>query len=286
MSNGIRLRQNEEHSIEMLAAQRQLYNDAKKYDWLSTALSVWIPFVMAIMLLFISEDSLVGIVSYIVPIISAISSFIINGKIKDKKEWAASIQQKFDTYIYTMPWDTRIFGKNRNLDNKIAEHSSKILSDEEEKKSLYDWYTPSVDEKEIKEGILCCQRENVWWDVGLRKRFKMGSIITIVILCITVFIMGICKNESTVKLLWRFAFVAPMLKWLLSTIEQLNRDIHTLQKLDERINDGESKSEEDLQDIQKLIFDHRKNCFAIPNFFYKHFKDNDEDKAHRAASMN
>ena len=47
----------------------------------------------------------------------------------------------------------------------------------------------------------------------------------------------------------------------------------------------ESKSMEDLQDIQKLIFIHRKDCFAIPNFFYKHFKDNDEDKAHRAASM-
>ena len=43
MSNGIRLRQNEEHSIEMLAAQRQLYSNAKRYDWLSTALSVWIP---------------------------------------------------------------------------------------------------------------------------------------------------------------------------------------------------------------------------------------------------
>ena len=49
--------------------------------------------------------------------------------------------------------------------------------------------------------------------------------------------------------------------------------------------DDESKSMEDLQDIQKLIFIHRKDCFAIPNFFYKHFKDNDEDKAHRAASM-
>ena len=286
MSNGIRLRQNEEHSIEMLAAQRQLYNDAKKCDWLSTALSVWIPFGMAIILLFISEDSLVGIVSYVISIISAVISFVVDGIINNKKELAASIQQKFDTYIYTMPWDTRIFGKNRNLDNEIAVYSSKILSDEEEKKSLYDWYTLSVDEKEIKEGILCCQRENVWWDVGLRKRFKMGSIIAIVILCITVFMMGICKNESTVKLLWRFAFVAPMLEWLFSTIKQLNKDINKLQELDERINDGESKSKEDLQDIQKLIFDHRKNCFAIPNFFYKHFKDNDEDKAHRAASMN
>lgn len=286
MSNGIRLRQNEKHSIEMLAAQRQLYSDAKRLGWSSTALSVWFPFGLATILLFISEDSLVGIMSYIVSIISAISSFIVDEKIKDKKDLAASIQQKFDTYIYTMSWDTRIFGKNRNLDDKIADFSRKILSDEEEKKSLYDWYTPSVDEKELKEGILSCQRENVWWDVGLRKRFKMGSIIAIFILCICVFIMGICKNESIVKLLWRFAFVAPMLEWLFSTIKQLNEDINKLQELDERINDGESKSKEDLQDIQKLIFDHRKKCFAIPNFFYEHFKDNDEDKAHRAASMN
>lgn len=82
MSNGIRLRQNEEHSIEMLAAQRQLYNDVKRYDW----------------------------------------------------------------------------------------------------------YTPSVDEKELNEGILSCQRENVWWDVGLRKKIRMGSIIAIVTLCIAVFV--------------------------------------------------------------------------------------------------
>lgn len=285
MSNGIRLRQNEEHSIEMLAAQRQLYSNAKRYDWLSTALSVWIPFGMAIILVFIPEDSLAGIVSYIVSITSAVISFIVDGIINNKKELAAAIQQKFDTYIYNMPWDTRIFGKNKNLNNEIAVYSSKILSDEEEKKSLYDWYTPLVDEKELKEGILSCQRENVWWDVGLRKRFKMGSIMAIIILCMAVFIMGICKNESTVKLLSRFAFVAPMLEWLFSTIKQLNKDINELQELDEIINDDESKSIEDLQDIQKLIFIHRKDCFAIPNFFYKHFKDNDEDKAHRAASM-
>ena len=285
MSNGIRLRQNEEHSIEMLAAQRQLYSNAKRYDWLSTALSVWIPFGMAIILVFIPEDSLARIVSYIVSITSAVISFIVDGIINNKKELAAAIQQKFDTYIYNMPWDTRIFGKNKNLNNEIAVYSSKILSDEEEKKSLYDWYTPLVDEKELKEGILSCQRENVWWDVGLRKRFKMGSIMAIIILCMAVFIMGICKNESTVKLLSRFAFVAPMLEWLFSTIKQLNKDINELQELDEIINDDESKSIEDLQDIQKLIFIHRKDCFAIPNFFYKHFKDNDEDKAHRAASM-
>ena len=42
MSNGIAMRQNEDNSIAMLAAQRQLYRDAKKYNTVAVALSVWI----------------------------------------------------------------------------------------------------------------------------------------------------------------------------------------------------------------------------------------------------
>ena len=55
MSNGIAIRQNEDNSIAMLAAQRQLYRDAKKYNTVSVALSVWIPFALAVILLFIPE---------------------------------------------------------------------------------------------------------------------------------------------------------------------------------------------------------------------------------------
>ena len=161
MSNGIRKRENEEQSIEMLAAQRQLYNDAKKYGWLSSALSVWIPFILAILLLFISEDSPVGIASYVLSIISAIVSFIVAKVISDKKEMAALIQQKFDLYVYDMPWNKRLFGNDKNVSNEIVSYSSKILINDEEKKALYDWYTPLVDDKELHKGILACQRENV-----------------------------------------------------------------------------------------------------------------------------
>lgn len=286
MSNGIRKRENEEQSIEMLAAQRQLYNDAKKYGWLSSALSVWIPFILAILLLFISEDSPVGIASYVLSIISAIVSFIVAKVISDKKEMAALIQQKFDLYVYDMPWNKRLFGNDKNVSNEIVSYSSKILINDEEKKALYDWYTPLVDDKELHKGILACQRENVFWDVGLRKKYKTGSIFIIVFLCICVFIMGICKNESTIRLLWRLAFIMPMLEWLLSTISQINTDIKNLQEVDELVNDNEVKNMDDLQDIQKCIYEHRKSCFTIPNFFYKFFKDNDEDKAHRVASRN
>ena len=55
MSNGILTRQNEENSIAMLAAQRQLYRDTKWFNTLFIAFSVWIPFSLAVILLIVPE---------------------------------------------------------------------------------------------------------------------------------------------------------------------------------------------------------------------------------------
>lgn len=283
MSNGIRSRQNEEHSIEMLAAQRKLYNDAKAVNWISTALSVWIPFILSILLVFVIQNNPLETISYIISIISMLVSLCIDSYIKKRKELAASVQQKFDVYVYQMPWNERLFGKNRNLNHAIAEHSKLIMSKEDEKKALYDWYTPVVDEKSINDGILACQRENQWWDVGIRERYKLACYIAIIIMTVIVFGMGIIRNEEAVKLLCRFAFIVPMVQWLIDTVKQLNEDIDNLKGMDEMINDESSKSMDDLQDIQAKIYEHRKGCFAIPDFFYNVFKENDEDNAHRAA---
>lgn len=286
MSNGIRTRQNEEHSIEMLVAQRKLYNDAKAVHWISTALSVWIPFVLSILLVFVTQNSPLESVSYILSIISMLVSFGVDKYIKKRKELAASIQQKFDIYVYQMPWNERLFGKNKNLNHAIAEHSKSIMSKEDEKKTLYDWYTPIVDEKHINDGILSCQRENQWWDVGIRTRYRIACCVAIIVMTVIVFGMGIIRNEEVLTLLWRVAFIVPMLQWLIDTVKQLNEDIDNLKEVDEMINDERSKSLDDLQDIQVKIYEHRKGCFAIPDFFYKIFKDNDEDNAHRAALRN
>ena len=285
MSNGIAARQNENNSIAMLAAQRQLYRDAKKFNTLSVALSVWIPFALAVILLFIPENTEWKYLSYILSIVSMIFSFVIDKCIEEKKQLAAFIQQKFDVYVYTMPWDKRIFGKDKNIDHEIATYSKKVLKNPQEKNKLKDWYTPGVDEKNTIDGILACQRENFWWDVGLRKRFRFASVTLIIILFVAILTMGLWKNERITELLWRLSFVVPMLKWLLDTVKKLNKDISTLQELDGDINNNEMKTMDDLQDIQKVIFQHRKGCYAIPECIYNICKDNDEDRAYRAARM-
>lgn len=285
MSNRIVMRQNENNSIAMLAAQRQLYKDAKKLNTLSVALSVWIPFVLAIILLFIPGNTEWKYASYVLSIVSIVFCFVIEKYIEEKKQLAAFIQQKFDVYVYEMPWDKKIFGKDRNIDHEVATHSKKILNNPQEKKKLKDWYTPGVDEKNIIDGILACQRENFWWDVGLRKRFRFACVTLIIILFVVILAMGLWKNERIPELLWRLSFIVPMLKWLLDTVKKLNKDISTLKELDGDINNNEIKTMEDLQDIQKVIFQHRKECYTIPECIYNVFKDNDEDRAYREARM-
>ncbi|MDC0827779.1 S-4TM family putative pore-forming effector [Faecalitalea cylindroides] len=285
MSNGIVIRQNEEKSIAMLAAQRQLYRNVKKFNILLVALSVWIPFILAIILLFLSRNPELKYVSYILSIISMFFSFVIDKYIRERKYLAAFIQQKFDVYVYGMPWDKRIFGKDKNIDYEVTIYSKKILENANEKNKLKNWYTPGVDKKDIIDGILECQRENFWWDVGLRKRFRLASITLIIILFVMILAMGLWKNERIIDLLWRLAFIVPMLKWLLDTVNKLNKDISTLNELDNDINNNERKTMEDLQDIQKVIFQHRKECYAIPEWIYNIFKNNDEDRAYREVRM-
>ncbi len=85
--------------------------------------------------------------------------------------------------------------------------------------------------------------------------------------------MGLWKNEEITELLCRLAFVIPMIKWLLlDTVKKLNKDISILQELDGDINNNEMKTMEDLQDIQKVIFQHRKGCYAIQRLYIIYLK--------------
>lgn len=135
MSNGINTRENERCTINMLGAQRKLYNDAKRADAIKIFLSVLLPFALSVLLLFISEESVVGTLFYSVSILGVIVSFLVSKYIKKKKELAATIQQHFDTYVYHMPWNDKLFGKKKNLNNEIIEYSKKLFKKKERKKS-------------------------------------------------------------------------------------------------------------------------------------------------------
>lgn len=285
MSNGIRYRQNEHKSIMMLAAQRKLYNRVNLLDTITFFLSVVIPLALSFSVLLKPNWVVLKTLSYLLSMLMLVLSVLFSKGIREKKSLAASIQQEFDIYVYQMPWDNKIFGKQKNLSSKIVDYSTKIMKDENKKKQLVDWYTPVVDEMTIFQGIFSCQRETYHWDVGLRKRYRILAISGITLLCIIIFGIGIIRNEFALNQLSRIIFILPMFKWLCPLCMELNIDIDRLEELEKNFLGATVKDMEDLQFIQKSIFDHRKNAVKIPNVFYRYFKDNDEDKEHRLALM-
>lgn len=285
MNNGIVERQNEEKYIYYLAAQRQLYNEAKRLDGIEILFSVVLPLFFAALQLIISDNTYLNATSYVLSIVSMGISLLFGSYIDRKKETAAEIQQHFDLYVYQMPWDNKLFGLQRNITHVVAEKAKLLLKNPKEHERLTNWYTTVAGTVDLKKGILMCQKENYNWDVNLRKRFRRLSVIVIIILTILVFLIGIVKNETVVMLLCRFAFIIPMLQWLFETVKQLNKDIKNLEELDGLISSSEPKNMDELQEIQSKIYIHRKSCYTIPNKFYDRYKNNDEDVAHRTALL-
>lgn len=285
MNNVIVKRQNEEKCICYLAAQRQLYNEAKRLDNIEILFSVFLPLFFAALQSIISGNTYLNATSYVLSIVSMVISLLFGSYIDRKKEIAAEIQQHFDLYVYQMPWDNKLFCLQRNVTHVVAEKAKLLLKNPKEHERLTNWYTTATETVDLKKGILMCQKENYNWDVNLRKRFRRLSVIIIIILIILIFLIGIIKNETVVMLLCRFAFIIPMLQWLFETVKQLNKDIKNLEELDSLISSSEPKSMDELHMIQSKIYIHRKSCYTIPNKFYDRYKNNDEDVAHRTALL-
>ena len=285
MSNGINTRQNEEKCVAMLAAQRQLYSEAGNLDLLNTMLLVVLPILISILQRVGEPLSWLTFILYGLSILTIIITSLITKSIKEKKALAASIQLAFDVYVYSMPWDKKLFGTQKDLSADVADKSRKILADASKKVGLKNWYISDVESMTLEDGIFACQKENYHWDVGLRKRYKQLAIIVVTVVSVLIFIIGIINNESIQIFISWFIFVLPVIKWLCSIVMGINDDLERLDKLDGEFSSTGYKSMDDLQLIQKSITEHRKLAVKIPDLIYLIFKDNDEDLAHKTILM-
>lgn len=86
MDNKIVSRQNEDTSINYLAAQRQLYNEAKNLDNLGILFSVFLPLCCAILQSIFHDNIYLNSVSYILSILSMIVSLLLNSYVSQKKK--------------------------------------------------------------------------------------------------------------------------------------------------------------------------------------------------------
>ncbi len=275
--NKIILNQNKKSQIDKLAAQRFLYSAAKKFLLARLGISVIFAIIGPLLMFAIEEAKPYVAISAIFYIF--IDCFFLKRIEKKHRRDAAKIQELFDVSLFDLKWNSLVVGGKPN-------HEKIFLYKKNYKKHnklsvLENWYPLEIEKLCLLPAVAVCQRTNVWWDVGLRKKFFWSLILFIILLTSVIF--TILKDDQGNLLLLIFSLL-PFYQVLTDFIVSQFSSINRIEKLEgilkdllgKTVNENTSKLENDLRIIQDEIFRHRETCLSVPDWFYKIFRDNQE----------
>lgn len=193
MPNSVAIRQNAPWSIQLLAAQRQLYTEAKRWRrlraWSVTAFAI-----IGVGATLLAPDLLkvLGPVGAVLAVVQWAASVFE----KQRTKTAANVQEQFDTSVYPLDWNP-ILGPKADAEDVVAA-ASRFKGD---RTMLADWYSiPDAVPRPL--DVLLCQRSNLRWDAALRRAYANRVSLGLVALFLAIVAAGLARELS----LMEFAF--------------------------------------------------------------------------------
>lgn len=272
--NTIFHKQNEALNLKLLAAQRQLYSEAKSINnW--QALIVFTTAIVTPILAHYLPDfndywGLLGL------LLGGISFGILRNKAATKVEQATKVQEMFDTQVFDLPKNEALTGGDIGvlIWNKANKRHGQ---NEEKRKQLENWY-PDTSVLEPNVAILASQRANLSWDWRLRKYYveRFLNIFIILFLLITV---GFSIWQEQLLLRYLLDILAPTLPLLFMLYEtrEKHQAVWKRQELKQREIDQALKKHHSgkekismihLRSFQDAIFKNRKENALVPDMVY------------------
>ncbi|MEJ1392968.1 MAG: S-4TM family putative pore-forming effector [Candidatus Sedimenticola sp. (ex Thyasira tokunagai)] len=283
--NKINERQNKQSSIDKLAAQNQLYGDAKKrlgvYLLLSIPLMIILNIAVKPALLndclnlgwtFDLTDS----IALFALMLAGYDLIYLKRHISALKQKAAKIQEDFDCTVYDLEWNTLLCG-DKECELEIKKSSDKYSNKGKDRAKFSDWYTPEVENIDQIKAILVCQKENLGWDIEQRTKFiYFISIVSIMVFAISL-IAGF-YFEISLKSLILSAIIPswPALSFAITNYFENKEAIQEkklLKSAVDRVEDIKIPTIKYARNIQNLIFLNRKNNCLIFDWFYEYLRN-------------
>lgn len=279
MANRILEKQNEPRFIDMLSAQRHLYNVAKRWNTVQLCFCVIIVICINFIKLLLPKDLYLLSFSYediihwitIYGVIVLMLQNCLAAKISSHKLLAARIQQLFDCCLFQLHWNKALCG-----DKPQPEEISRNLGKEEVDK-LHDWYSLEINPLNEVKSALVCMRSNVYYDYGIRRLYMKGmDYMMWAILFLLVVAFGIQNTNWWDIVVMGIVPLLPATKWLYDVHKQNITNLKSLENIKsilasafDKARNQETINSFDLEQIQNFIFIHRKNSFLIPSWVYK-----------------
>lgn len=279
MNNGVSIlsKQNLDVNIDKLLAQRRLYSNAKTFQCVVILITVFIPIIIAILTTFTEfkiDDKNWIFVSYTIFVL--ILERILENKIDRNKKIAASIQEKFDISVLSIPENETLntvfvdYDIIRRYSRKDKQNQKKVLR-------VKDWYSVKIERLQTNLSTLFCQRMNICYDASIKEKYNYClyalSVFTfLALLCVSLannFILQKFIIEVLLPCLPLFLFVYKERSINIESIDNLNnlRDL-----IERELDNSFIESNTDINTIRKIqdrIYNNRILSPLIPDAIYK-----------------
>ncbi|URC14826.1 S-4TM family putative pore-forming effector [Flavobacterium sp. B183] len=279
-------RQNLDINIDKLLAQRRLYSNAKKVNYILISLTVFIPIIISLIVNFtiikINDKNWIYVLYTVVAIVL---EKIFEIYIDRCKKTAASIQEDFDTTIFpisenellnTTYVDSDIIRKYSKKDKNIPRKVNKVTN----------WYSKEIENIDTNIAILFCQRMNICYDQNIKKKYNILLIILSFFTFLILLGFSLFNNFSLMKFM--IEVILPSIPIFTFTYKEFNTNLESvdnLQKLREIIEQNlnsisinDSIDVEELRRIQDRIYQNRILSPLIPDFIYSFLWSELEDQ--------
>ena len=267
----IRERQNHERSLDRLVAQRFLYRQVKSVE---NCRLISVVIVAGLLLWGLAAEG--GPCSQLATIIVVLLWFVDQvvlvrcaGRMKEE---AATIQEDFDCFVLDIPWPEHA-SVARPTQDRIKELAGKGTRSGVAREEFADWYDGDDIPADPIAAQLHCQRINCRWDGRLRKEW-IGSIVSVVVVlgvaCVAV---GTLAGVSLLEVVLAVAAGLRLLAWL--SMERRTQSVarEHMEKLHGYLSRADMQIGQmtlcDVRLVQAAIFEHRRACPTVPDWFYR-----------------
>lgn len=279
--------QNEEKYLQLLFAQRLTYSSAKR--WANAALVVSIAYPVCVWAFgsYIPDsaywEGFIGLVSLVLGVIT-------KGLVDHKIKKAALFQEEFDQEVLGLPKNEGLTGNFNLGDERIGIVGSQAIPS-----CLKNWYT--LDAQKLADsgvGAMLCIRENVLWDLELKKLFL--GIIKIAFVCVIVLLVayGFYMGDGYSVRDWALKIVSPCSYFFMilygqyqgfSNVarnqEALMKEIENEIKISREQRKIPFIASGRLRLMQDTVFEIRKSNTLVPDWLYHFLRKKHQDRTLR-----
>ena len=281
--NSIPQKQNQPKQIDRIAAQRQLYTEAKRIWAIYFVLSVPCVVALAFMTLFFPAlKSWAWSWNFILVVVDLI---LISSQQEDLKTCAARIQELFDCEVLDLP-HRKLKGASKVTPEEVNRSADKYRKLNSDLSDLSNWYSVCVEQLPIPLARLVCQRTNCWWDSDVRQKYANWVLYFVLFWSAVIIGIGLFRNATTSDLI--VSTVAPLFPLCLWGYRQYRDQKKTATKLEQLRQHAEQFWRDALTDakagtLEQNAEKHCNNSRELQDEIYEHRRSNQPmaDKIHK-----